>query len=123
MFQNKRLQITKSWKNLFLDGGLTKEQIRSYKIISKRNWPKNNQQNKNGKNMSEDIPRTKIPRFKQSYKASTRIMKSKPILVRIKPQNLEIKKKFQKLQNKMPLRQFLQNCSQRKWSTKKINKK
>ena len=62
--------------------------------------------------MSEDIPRTKIPRFKQSSKASTRIMKSKSILDRIKPQ----KKKFQKLQNKMPLRQFLQNCAQRKWS-------
>ena len=68
------------------------------KLIPKE-LAKNNKQTINNprmENKSEDTPRTKISRFKQSFKASQRILKSKPILEKVvKPQN------FQNLHNKI----------------------
>ena len=54
--------------------------------LSPKELAKNNKQTINNprmENKSEDTPRTKISRFKQSFKASQRILKSKPILEKI----------------------------------------
>ena len=87
------------------------------KLIPKE-LAKNNKQTINNprmENKSEDTPRTKISRFKQSFKASQRILKSKPILEKIGT-NHKISKLTQ--QDKMPLRQLL---SQRKWPATQEN--
>ena len=82
------------------------------KLIPKE-LAKNNKQTINNprmENKSEDTPRTKISRFKQSFKASQRILKSKPVLEKVESKTTKFPKLTQ--QDKMPLRQFL---SQRKW--------
>ena len=74
------------------------------KLIPKE-LAKNNKQTINNprmENKSEDTPRTKISRFKQSFKASQRILKSKPILEKVES-NHKISKTYttrQTLQNK-----------------------
>ena len=57
---------------------------------------KNNKQTINNprmENKSEDTPRTKISRFKQSFKASQRILKSKPIMEKVES-NHQISKTY-----------------------------
>ena len=73
--------------------------------LSPKELAKNNKQTINNprmENKSEDTPRTKISRFKQSFKASQRILKSKPILEKVES-NHKISKTYttrQTLQNK-----------------------
>ena len=65
------------------------------KLIPKE-LAKNNKQTINNprmENKSEDTPRTKISRFKQSFKASQRILKSKPIMEKVES-NHQISKTY-----------------------------
>ena len=71
------------------------------KLIPKE-LAKNNKQTINNprmENKSEDTPRTKISRFKQSFKASPRMLKSKPILEKVEKSNHKISKTYTTRQN------------------------
>ena len=91
------------------------------KLIPKE-LAKNNKQTINNprmENKSEDTPRTKISRFKQSFKASQRILKSKPILEKVES-NHKISKTYTTRQNAIETIFISKKMASNPW---KLNKK
>ena len=91
------------------------------KLIPKE-LAKNNKQTINNprmENKSEDTPRTKISRFKQSFKASQRILKSKPILEKVES-NHKISKTYTTRQNAIETIFISKKMASNTWKLNKI---